>query len=46
LSRGERIQLMRHGAAMGQYRLAKEGGVGPHNALRDILAWLFLLPRK
>jgi len=40
LSRKERIKLMLQGAAMGQYRSAPKGGVGIHNALRDILACL------
>ncbi|MGA9588184.1 MAG: glycosyltransferase [Terracidiphilus sp.] len=38
LSRKARIKLMLQGAAMGQYRKAAKGGVGIHNALRDILA--------
>jgi glycosyltransferase involved in cell wall biosynthesis len=40
LSRKARIELMIQGAAMGQYRNAKEGGVGIHNAIRDIIAFL------
>ncbi len=41
LSRKERIKLMLEGAAMGQYRSAKEGGVRMHNAPRDLIACLF-----
>ena len=41
LSRKARIMLMLQGAAMGQYRKAAKGGVGIHNALRDILACIF-----
>lgn len=37
-SRNSRIKLMLEGAAMGQYRPAKHGGVRIHNALRDIVA--------
>jgi hypothetical protein len=40
LSRKARIKLMLQGAAMGQYRNAAKGGVGIHNALRDIIACL------
>ncbi|MGA2753417.1 MAG: glycosyltransferase [Terracidiphilus sp.] len=40
LSRKARIKLMLQGAAMGQYRNAAKGGVGIHNAIRDILACL------
>jgi glycosyltransferase involved in cell wall biosynthesis len=40
LPRKERINLMLQGAAMGQYRNAAKGGVGIHNALRDLLAFL------
>ncbi len=40
MSRKDRIKLMLQGAAMGQYRIAAKGGVGIHNALRDILACL------
>ena len=40
LSGKARIKLMFQGAAMGQYRNAAKGGVGIHNAVRDILACL------
>lgn len=40
LSRKARIKLMLQGAVMGQYRNAARGGVGIHNAIRDILACL------
>jgi len=40
ISRKDRIKLMLQGAAIGQYRNAAKGGVGIHNALRDILACL------
>lgn len=39
LSRKARIKLMLQGAATGQYRNA-QGGVGIHNALRDLIACL------
>lgn len=39
-SRKARLKLMLQGAAMGQYRSAAKGGVGIHNALRDIFASL------
>ena len=41
LSRKARIKLMLQGAAMGQYRNAKEGGVRMHNVPRDCIACLF-----
>ena len=41
LTRKARIKLMLEGAAMGQYRKAKQGGVGIRNAMRDIVACLF-----
>jgi glycosyltransferase involved in cell wall biosynthesis len=44
LSRKARIKLMLQGAAMGQYRNAKQG-VRMHNALRDIIACLFKVER-
>ena len=40
LSHTARIRLMLEGAMMGQYRNAGKGGVGIHNALRDIFACL------
>ena len=45
LSRMARMRLMLQGAAMGQYRNAEKGGVGIHNALRDMLAILLQQPR-
>jgi len=44
LSRKARIKLMLQGAAIGQYQNAK-GGVGMHNALRDLIACLFKVKR-
>lgn len=41
-SRKERARLILQGTAMGQYRNSSKGGVGIHNALRDIVAYLFL----
>ena len=39
--RKARLRLMLEGAAMGQYRKAAQGGVGIHNALRDLFACFF-----
>lgn len=39
--RRARLRLMMEGAAMGQYRKAAQGGVGIHNALRDLVACFF-----
>lgn len=41
-SHKERFSLMLEGAMLGQYRRAKYGGVGIHNALRDMVACLLL----
>ena len=41
LTRKARIKLMLEGAAMGQYRSGKQGGVRIRNAMRDIVACLF-----
>ena len=40
LTRKERFNLMLEGAAMGQYRSRKQGGVRIYNALRDVIACL------
>ena len=36
-----RFRLMLAGAAMGQYNREAQGGVGIHNALRDLVACFF-----
>lgn len=44
-SLNERTKLLFQGASRGQYRSAAHGGVGIHNALRDLLAIVAKLPR-
>jgi glycosyltransferase involved in cell wall biosynthesis len=46
LSRKARIKLMLEGAAKGQYRNTKQGGVRMHNAVRDLIACLFNVNRS
>jgi glycosyltransferase involved in cell wall biosynthesis len=44
-SRKERLSLMIEGVVLGQYRGRRKGGIRIHNALRDIIAWLYNVKR-